>query len=162
MIEKRVKIEGRTVAEHHLVLNFCWGVLMLGGTYLPLELEVSLICTKLPKNTTEHSASFFWFHCLPAFSITWPLCWKCHLLSPSGILLLPCRIFYCFSRIFKLSLDLPCHVPEYSVAYLLQSNLISLCQTFYLIFGHLILSYLIFLLFYAYFIWLIYWGNCHK
>ena len=42
---------------------------MLGGTYFSLELEVSLIYTKLPKNTMEHSAFFFWFYHLPALSI---------------------------------------------------------------------------------------------
>ena len=69
---------------------------MLGGTYSSLELEVSLIYTKLPKNTMEHSSSFFWFCCFPVFS---------------------CRIFYGLSRIFLLSLDFLCYVPEYSIAF---------------------------------------------
>ena len=40
---------------------------MLGGTYFSLELEVSLIYTNLPKNTMEHSSSFY---CFPVFSTT--------------------------------------------------------------------------------------------
>ena len=68
IIENGREIEGKTSIKHLLWNSLRGECSRVGVPTSSLELGVSLIYTKLPKNLIEHSISFLLFYHLPALS----------------------------------------------------------------------------------------------